>query len=64
MNCGIENGLHYYGIRVPGRTTGWIAIDSNNVIVDIGISQECIGKFYNDEVTEVINKYIGQIIEV
>lgn len=53
-------------IRVPGRTTGSIEIDTNNVITKIYFSTELVGdiKQYPSNVYEKVKKYIGETLEM
>ena len=61
LDCGYENNLHWYGIRVPGRTVGDIAVDSNGKIVKIEIGQDSIylTNKYPHNINEQLKQYIG-----
>jgi len=50
-------------IRVPGGTVGGIWIDDNNVITKIEIDTDYVVKSYPDNVNELVQKYIGEIVE-
>ena len=49
-------------IRVPGRTVGSIWIDDNNKILKISIDLSA-SLNYPDNVNEIMEKYIGEIVE-
>lgn len=50
-----------FAIRVPGRTTGSIKVDKNNVIVEIVFATELVGtdNIYPSNVYQEIEQYIG-----
>lgn len=50
-------------IRVPGGTVGGVWIDDNNVINKIVVDADYVVKTYPDNVNELIQKYVGEIIE-
>lgn len=52
-------------IRMPGRTTGGVWIDDNNVITraEVDLDGCVIGK-YPDDVNEKLYKYVGEKIEI
>jgi hypothetical protein len=50
-------------IRVPGGTVGGIWIDDNNTITKIEIDTDYVVKSYPDNVNELVQKYIGEIVE-
>lgn len=50
-------------IRVPGGTVGSIWIDHNNVITKIVVDTDYVVKTYPDNVNEIIQKFIGEVIE-
>lgn len=50
-------------IRVPGGTIGGIWIDENNVITDIKIDTDYVVKTYPSNVNEIMQKFIGEVIE-
>lgn len=50
-------------IRVPGGTVGGIWIDENNMITKIFVDTEYVIKAYPNNVNELIQKYVGEIIE-
>lgn len=53
-------------IRVPGRTTGSIEVDTNNVITKISLSTELIGdiKQYPSSIYKEVERYIGETLEM
>lgn len=55
-----------FTIRVPGRTTGSIEVDTNNVITKISFSTELVGdlKQYPSNVYEEVVKYIRETLEM
>lgn len=52
-----------FAIRVPGGTVGGIWIDDNNVITKIVINTNYVVTTYPDDVNELMEKYIGEVIE-
>lgn len=50
-------------IRVPGGTVGGIYFDNNNVITKIVIDTNYVVKTYPTNANEVIQKFVGEIIE-
>lgn len=50
-------------IRVPGRTVGGIWIDDNNKILKISIDLNTLLN-YPDNVSEIVEKYVGEEIEI
>lgn len=50
-------------IRVPGGTVGSIYFDDNDVITEIVIDTNYVVKTYPTNVNELIQKYIGEVIE-
>ena len=52
-------------IRVPGRTTGNIEVDNNNIITKISFSTELVGdiKQYPSNTDIKMEKYIGIALE-
>lgn len=58
--CKSENCL---AIRVPGGTVGAIWTDKNNVITKIGVDTDYVVKTYPGDVNDLIQKYIGEVIE-
>lgn len=50
-------------IRVQGGTVGDILIDKNNVITEITIDTEYVIKTYPNNVNELIQKFVGEVIE-
>lgn len=52
-----------FAIRVPGGTVGSIWIDDNNVIIKIVVDTDYVIKNYPDNVNELIQKFIGEVIE-
>lgn len=50
-------------IRVPGGTVGGIHFDDNNVITKIVIDTDYVVKTYPKSINELIQKFIGEIIE-
>lgn len=53
-------------IRVPGRTTGSIEVDKNNVITGISLEKNLIGdrQQYPDNIYREMEKYIGVALEM
>lgn len=58
--CKKENIL---AIRVPGGTVGGIYIDDDNVITKIIIDTDYVVKTYPSDVNELIQKFVGEVIE-
>ena len=54
-----------YAIRVPGRTTGTVRLDKNNVIVECFISSYLtgVGRIYPEVTNEILKKFIGVVVE-
>lgn len=50
-------------IRVPGGTVGGIWIDDNNAITKIVVDTEYVVKTYPNNVNELIQKFVGEVIE-
>lgn len=50
-------------VRVPGGTVGGIYFDDNNVIIKIVIDTNYVVKTYPSNVNELIQKYVGEVIE-
>ena len=50
-------------VRVPGGTVGGVWVDENNVITKIFIDTDYVVKTYQNDVNELIQKFIGQVIE-
>lgn len=53
----------YLAIRVPGGTVGSIHFDENNVIIKIVIDTDYVVKTYPTNVNELIQKFVGEVIE-
>lgn len=53
----------YLAIRVPGGTVGGMWIDDNNRIIKIIIDTDYVVSTYPDNVNELIQKFVGEIIE-
>lgn len=49
-------------IRVPGRTVGGVWIDDNNVITKVAVNADA-AKTYSDDINDLIQKFVGEIIE-
>lgn len=50
-------------IRVPGGTVGGIWLDEENRIKEISIDTGYVVKTYPDNINELVQKYIGEVIE-
>lgn len=50
-------------IRVPGGTVGGIHFDDNNVITKIVIDTDYVVKTYPTNVNELMQKFVGEVIE-
>ena len=50
-------------IRVPGGTVGGIHFNDNNTITKIVIDIDYVVKTYPSNVNDLIQKYIGEVIE-
>ena len=50
-------------IRVPGGTVGGIYFDDNNIIVRIVIDTNYVVKTYPANVNELIQSFVGEVIE-
>lgn len=50
-------------IRVPGGTVGGIYFDDNNIITKIVIDTNCVVKTYPDNVNELIQRFVGEVVE-
>lgn len=50
-------------IRVPGGTVGGVWVDDNNVITKIVVDTEYVVETYPDNVNELIQKFVGEVIE-
>lgn len=59
----IDNETNILFIRVPGGTVGYIVVDKNNVIKNITIDTKYIIKTYPENIGEILDKYIGKVIE-
>ena len=52
-------------IRMPGRTTGGIWVDDDNVITKVEVDLDgCVIGKYPDDVNEKLQKYVGEKIEI
>lgn len=51
-------------IRVHGGTVGEIWFDKNNVITKISIDTKYVVKSYPENVEEIVQKYVGKILEI
>ena len=57
-------------IRIPGRTTGSIYVDENNIIIKCIIDEDCIGDstkspyHYPSNTNEILKKYISVKLEL
>jgi len=52
-----------FAIRVPGGTVGGIYFNDDDVITKIVIYTEYIVKTYPNNVNELIQKFVGEVIE-
>lgn len=50
-------------IRVPGGTVGAVWINEDNEIIMINIDNDCVVKTYPSNVNELMQKFVGEIIE-
>ena len=50
-------------IRVPGGTVGGIYFDNNNAITQIVIDTDYVVKTYPSNINELVQKYVGEVIE-
>lgn len=50
-------------IRVPGGTVGGIIIDADNKIVSIEIDRNYVVRTYPENLDEIMQKYIGVVVE-
>ena len=50
-------------IRVPGGTVGGMWIDENNTITKIHVDTDYVVKTYPNNVNELIQKFVGEVIE-
>ena len=50
-------------IRVPGGTVGGIHFDDNSIITKIVIDTDYVVKTYPTNVNELMQKFVGEIIE-
>lgn len=50
-------------VRVPGGTVGGIWIDDNNVITKIVIDTDYVVKTYPSNVNELVQRFVGEVIE-
>lgn len=57
---------NYLAIRVPGRTTGSIEVNSNNVITNISFSTDLIGDIrqYPTNIYRELEVYFGMTLEM
>ena len=60
----MDKSSEWLAIRVPGGTVGSIRVDANNTILKIEIDTKYVIKTYPDNVNEIIQKYIGEVLEV
>ena len=51
-------------IRIPGGTVGGIWIDDNNTITKIVVDEKCIVKTYPPNINVMLEKYIGESMEI
>lgn len=51
-------------IRVPGGTVGAIWIDENHTITKIHVDTDYVVKTYPNNINELIQKFVGEVIEV
>ena len=51
-------------IRIPGGTLGSIEYDENKIITKIHVCTDYVVKTYPDDVNELLQKFIGQKIEM
>lgn len=51
-------------IRVPGGTVGGVWINDKNVITQIDIDINYVVKTYSKDVKDVIQKYVGEVLEL
>lgn len=53
-----------YAIRFPGKTVGYILLDSDYIVKEIRIYERCFGMYTaGEEINKVLSKYIGNKIE-
>lgn len=50
-------------IRVPGGTVGGIWFNENNIITGVEVDTNYVVKTYQSNVNELIQKFIGEVIE-
>ena len=50
-------------IRVPGGTVGGIWLDDNNIITKIDIDVDYVVKTYPSNVNDIIQKFVGEVVE-
>lgn len=50
-------------IRIPGGTLGGVWIDDDNVITKIVVDTDYVVKTYPKNVNELIQKFVGEVIE-
>lgn len=58
-----------FAIRIPGRTTGGVYLDENNIITSCVVDKELCGNakkpyHYPSDTNEILKKYIGVKIEL
>ena len=56
--------LKCLSIRVPGGTVGGVWIDENNAITKINIDTDYVVKTYPSNVNELIQKFVGEVVEM
>lgn len=50
-------------IRVPGGTVGGVYFDDNNIITKVVVDTSYVMKTYPENVNELIQKFVGELIE-
>ena len=58
-----EGNFDCISIRVPGGTVGAIWVNENNVITEIKVDTDYVVRTYSNELSDIIQKYIGEKIE-
>ena len=51
-------------IRIPGGTVGGVWFNENLTIIKIIIDTNYVVKTYPDDVNEVVQKYVGKVLEL
>ena len=51
-------------IRVHGGTVGGLWFDENNMITKISIDTKYVVKSYPENIEEIVQKYVGQTLEI